>query len=289
MVIIRVQGGLGNQMFQYALYKELECRGKEVSLDIGIKRYSLPCKDYKLETLYHVKANYASREMVSKMSNKDFNKFHRILNRLFKFKKRTHYKDICIGYNEKALLQSNIYLDGYWQSEEYFKDIKSKIRETFFLEINNNIQNEIVKKKILSSISVSIHIRRIDYADSPLYNNICTLEYYEHSINYIIAKLGKENLEFFIFSDDNDWVKKNLFVENAIYIDWNINSNDYMDMQLMARCKHNIIANSSFSWWGAWLNDNPNKIVICPSKWTNNKNINLKKIVPDEWIRVKTD
>ena len=128
---------------------------------------------------------------------------------------------------------------------------------------------------------MSIHIRRTDYIGNPLHDNICTLEYYK-SATYLIKKNIKDPI-FFVFSDDIEWCTKNLFINDAIFIEGNINKNSYKDMQLMTACKCNIIANSSFSWWAAWLNSYEKKIVITPNRM-NNESINFKDAFPASWL-----
>ena len=134
--------------------------------------------------------------------------------------------------------------------------------------------------------SISIHIRRGDYLHpkfNHLYGNICTIEYYKEAITILQQKYA--NLHFYIFSDDISWVKENLPIVPSTYIDWNKKEDSWQDMYLMSQCKHNIIANSSFSWWGAWLNNNPNKTVICPSRFMN---LNQQSdIVPEDWIQIQ--
>lgn len=143
-------------------------------------------------------------------------------------------------------------------------------------------------KLITAKESVSLHIRRGDYltAENSIFQNICTPTYYKNAVSYMNSNVV--NPYYFIFSNDIEWCKNNLNLDNITFVDWNIGVNSYKDMQLMSLCKHNIIANSSFSWWGAWLNNNPNKVVCVPKRWYNNK-ATVYGECPDSWVRIEID
>ncbi len=123
-----------------------------------------------------------------------------------------------------------------------------------------------------------------DYVNHPIHGGICTMDYYQQAIDIMKSKIV--NPKFFIFSNDIEWCHSHLKLADAVYITGNKGENSYRDMQLMSMCKHNIIANSSFSWWGAWLNNNPDKIVIAPAKWFNDPKINTRDLIPDDWIKI---
>lgn len=147
-------------------------------------------------------------------------------------------------------------------------------------------ENKIISDEIRKTNSVSLHIRRGDYITSKITNKFhgtCCLGYYKKAMKLINKKV--KNPKYFVFSDDIYWVKKNLEIKNAFYVDDNVGDKSYIDMQLMSMCKHNIIANSSFSWWAAWLNNNPNKIVIAPKKWFNDPGMDTTDLISEEWIR----
>ena len=179
------------------------------------------------------------------------------------------------------------YMSGYWQSENYFESNRSILINDFSFRIPLNARNADALRLISSSNSVSIHIRRGDYlhnANAKATHGLCSLEYYHKAIRLIKATIGKPR--FFIFSDDMLWVKAHLEPEeDCIFVDWNFGVDSYNDMRLMSLCKHNIIANSSFSWWGAWLNRNPDKVIIAPKRWFAGK-INDSNIIPSSWIRI---
>jgi hypothetical protein len=180
-------------------------------------------------------------------------------------------------------LHGSFYLDGYWQNELYFKDIEKTIRSDFQFVRPIDERNKNIAELIKNSNSVSIHIRRGDYINNQLYSGICTEDYYQKAIRFINAKL--KNKTFFVFSDDIQWCKSHFNSDNFHFVQGNEGTNSYKDMQLMSYCKHNIIANSSFSWWGAWLNNNLGKIVIAPERWLN-VGYSTKDLIPEEWIKI---
>lgn len=156
------------------------------------------------------------------------------------------------------------------------------------MKYKSDVTNEQVAQNILSVNAVSLHVRRGDYVSNLTINQFhgtCSLEYYNQAIAQIAKKV--ETPHFFVFSDDPEWVKSNLKIDYSITIvDHNNADKNYEDIRLMSLCKHHIIANSSFSWWGAWLCRNPNKIVIAPLKWFNDKSINTTDLIPDGWIKI---
>lgn len=200
------------------------------------------------------------------------------------------YSEAHFHYDENLFnLQPNTYIEGFFQSEKYFEKIKDIIRSDFCFAKEANQINKDVLAKIETTNSVSLHVRRGDYVSKKRYQNLyanCTLEYYRCAVEYIATK--HDNPTLFIFSDDINWAKENLKLPfECVYVSHNTNADSYEDMRLMSSCKHNVIANSSFSWWGAWLNNNPQKIVIAPKKWFNDKNIIQTDIIPDSWIQIE--
>lgn len=176
---------------------------------------------------------------------------------------------------------------GYWQSEKYFRNIEQTIRQDLTLKEKQNETFNNILLQIESCTSISLHIRRTDYLISKhrqIYN-ICSKEYYEQALKIITNKVSDRS-KLFVFSDDINWVKNNLtFSVPTIFVSDN-GFKDYQDLILMSTCKHNITANSTLSWWGAWLNGNKGKIVITPEKWYLNSKIDNKDLIPETWIRV---
>jgi hypothetical protein len=177
---------------------------------------------------------------------------------------------------------------GTWQSESFFENAKNEVRNAFiFNEDLLSAETRKLKTEITASNSVSIHVRRGDYLSAQYANGfagICTLDYYQKAVETITEKRQNQVLKFFIFTDDAEWVQQNFNIENAVYVTNNTGVDSWQDMYLMSCCKDNIIANSSFSWWGAWLNANPIKIVIAPERWW--RSFEKDDVVPHEWIRI---
>lgn len=285
MQIIWCLGGLGNQMFQYAFYRRLQLGGKDVVLDLSPFENYVLHNGFELTKIFGISVNAADvNEVIAfKQKASSANVLKRICWKIFVNTSliivQKHFE-----YNQKfATMGGNKYLEGYWQSEKYFGDYSDIIRSDFiFPELDN--KNQLLASEIRSSYSISLHVRMGDYVNHPLHGGICTLEYYKKAI-----KIIKENVKtpvFFIFSNDIEWCRSNLDIEKVVYVSGNDGENSYRDMQLMSLCKHNIIANSSFSWWGAWLNNNLKKMVIAPKKWFNDSTINVSDLLPDEWIRI---
>jgi hypothetical protein len=186
--------------------------------------------------------------------------------------------------------RGNLYIDGYWQSEKYFLPVRDIILD----ELNVRYEQDLINRKISGNIqnteSVSIHVRRGDYVINPStnkYHGLCSPEYYTSAVNLIAQKIADCNL--FLFSDDPEWARENFEIDYPVTIvDNNGDSKSYEDLRLMSLCKHHITANSSFSWWGAWLNRNPGKIVVAPGQWfaDYHRNSRTKDLIPETWMRI---
>ena len=286
MVIVKIIGGLGNQMFQYAFAKALQQKGYEVKIDISA------FETYKLHGGYQLDKYNIDLESSTKDENDKFYKntfFYKVLRRFgMDFSRRIKEKSLLFD-NRFFKIDDNSYLDGYFQCEKYFKDIREIILKQF--TINQEVSNytkEIENKIQNSQNSCSLHIRRGDFVNSKNINihGACDIEYYKKAIQYLEEKV--ENINYFIFSDDIEWVKENLAIQNAIYIDSKEKRIPHEDIYLMSLCKNNIIANSSFSWWGAWLNQNEKKIVIAPKRWFADDKLESqsKDIVCESWVKI---
>jgi len=288
MKIVRFNGGLGNQMFQYALYLLLKYNDIDVSMDLSDYEYRKIHNGFELPDVFkNIDIKKCDNKIVRRVSDNNHYIFSKLKKKLIGYKK-THYVekqrfdiDYKMIFDEKF-----IYLDGYWQSEKYFIPIKDKIFESFTFkeDIQLDSLNKDVYNTIKDSNSVSVHIRRGDYVKNKLHGGLYETIYYDKAISYILNNVN--NPIFIFFSDDVKWVKENFDIKNAIYVSWNTDKNSYKDMHLMSLCKHNIIANSSFSWWGAYLNKNNDKIVIAPNKWFFDDKYPDDNIVPDSWIKL---
>lgn len=290
MKIVKIIGGLGNQMFQYALAVTLEKKftDEEVKLDVHCFNGYTKHQGFEIERVFGNKFKLASYSDIAKVAYPYCNfQSWRIGSRILP--DRSH----MISEDKTFRIMSEIidnpkyqYYDGYWQHEDYFKDIRKDILRTFQFKDFNDNRNKNLADKLNENNSVSLHVRRGDYLNDALFKNTCGIGYYKKAIN----ELNKRTTPtlFCIFSDDISWCKENieplLNGKETIYVDWNVESDNFRDMQLMTNCRHCIIANSSFSWWGAWLNNNNDKTVIAPKIWYNTND----KISPatNDWIRL---
>lgn len=284
MNVVMISGGLGNQMFQYALCIAFNKRGVLIKIDNSKYTYYQVHNNYELDKVFKINAPIATLEEIKKYGYVNDNKLMKLL-RKSPFKKKSLYLEKSMEFDDQVLSCDEKYILGYWQNERYFEDCKEEILEAFQFPKIDSPNLEALVGDIKKFNSVSVHIRRGDYLDHPLYKGICTIEYYQAAIQYLAKEL-REEIHLFVFSNDIEWVRENLHYSRMTIVEGNSGEYSYRDMQLMSLCKHNIIANSSFSWWGAWLNQNMNKIVIAPNKWVNVKNKGTNSIVPLTWIRL---
>lgn len=293
MLIIRLKGGLGNQMFQYAFGRALSIRRHEpLFLDVSIfgNEPKIDTKRHYSLGAYGIQAEIANPIATAPFKTKFSIFMRKVKRRLLRLNDFTYHPSLA---HSKAP-----YLEGFWNNEKYFKEISEVIHHDFALKNKlgggaEKIASEIIKAKLSGTKkTVSMHIRRGDYISNPYaseQHNVLTIDYYYNALGYLTSKIPKENIKIYIFSDDTPWVKENLILagyETEYVSSHSAHMQDYEEMHLMSLCDHNIIANSSFSWWGAWLNRNPEKIVIAPKKWIRNPYINTRDVCPPEWIRI---
>lgn len=292
MIVIKLQGGLGNQMFQYAfgyclsqsLKSELYFDGSFFDGD-----HKLTERQYQLN-LFNLNAKFPSGKQVGRFLTPT--PLQKLFSRL-KLKKVYTYHENSLSFNKSfGEIKQPAHLTGFWPSENYFKQYEMQIRQQFTFKAPLNEQS----KKLAADIStqnntVSIHVRRSDYINSKTTNDIhgvCSLDYYKTAIEHISSKIT--NPDFYIFSDDIAWAKNTLLklLPQAKLISHNTGADSWQDLALMSLCKHQIIANSTFSWWAAWLNPNNQKTVIAPKKWfnTNNNYFDSADIIPNGWIKI---
>ncbi len=291
MVTVLLSGGLGNQMFQYAAAKSLAIRlNTTLSVDLYTfsKKTQATVRPYELG-IFNIEDVVETSSIKAKAVTKA---------RPFIQKHRSFFQRLGVFTDTYAILYQpafetltgEVVMSGYFQNESYFKDISELLRKDFSFKYPLTGKNKEVAGQISENQSVAVHIRRGDYLNKNSQSNFAILEkdYYEKAINYISAHV--KNPEFYVFSEDFDWIKDNLnFKEFPVtFIDWNKGKDSYIDMQLMSLCKHNIIANSSFSWWSAWLNNNEEKKVIAPERWfvDEQKNESLDCFYPQGWIKI---
>jgi hypothetical protein len=288
MVIVKLMGGLGNQMFQYAFGRDLATR-YNTALKFDIGWFDGPDnsigRHYGLD-IFEISEDFGTLKDIKRYSEKNIPSYFKPLTRLLS---RTNYvKEVNLQFSGEIYNSpDNSYLDGYWQSEKYFAGIRQILIHDFSFRNKPDSTNIKWLDKIRATNSVSIHVRRGDYVNIAVTNEfhgLCNPEYYLNSCKVIESKV--ESPEYYIFSDDITWAKENLYFAFPCNFIENNDNHGHEDLRLMINCKHNIIANSSFSWWGAWLNTNPEKTVIAPQKWFNDPTIDTKDIVPDTWIRL---
>ncbi len=296
MKFIAISGGLGNQMFIYAFCEELRVRDQNAVLFIhhvaNLKKYGH--QGYELEKLFSIDAYADPLSKLSVFLLIVYSHLLRIVPHRFRERLYLVFKIRTIMVPENFIYYPQVFdfkcqhelFRGTWQSERFFENSKKRVRKAFaFKEDLLNDETKILARQIIDETSVSIHIRRGDYLSKQYANGfagVCTPEYYQKAIRLILDKY--QNPRFYLFTDDKQWVLKNLDINNSMLVDFNFGSESWQDMFLMSKCKHNIIANSSFSWWGAWLNTNPDKIVIAPKIWWNG--FNNDDVVPESWIRL---
>lgn len=295
MNIIRMTGGLGNQMFQYALYlqfrsQNIECyfedfseyKGRDNARPIQLFAFGIDYPRVSMSDYYRIRDAYPDI-------------FHRVKRMLFG-KHRRDYNEAFSGFDDKVLRCDDYYICGFFQSEKYFKSVKDEVLRAFtFVPQVVSEADRIAKASgivltggQLPDNAVSLHIRRGDYLDySDVYGNICTDEYYDNSIKYITEQWGE--IALYIFSNDTEWSREwaMRYTERGIechIIEGTDDNNGYIDMYLMSLCHHHIIANSSFSWWGAYLNAREDTITCAPKRWINNQEV--EDIYTENMVRI---
>lgn len=268
--LVLVCDGLGNQMFQYAFYLFLKNKYPKTTYDCSLALKDKAHYGYELDKLFGIPAQTENKLLLF---------FIRLYARFFLIRKKTSdifnyafISDYAMGEMKNFTLKKYNVFNGWWHTSNYFKTPEQEklIRHIFTFKMEPSEKTKKVQAIMENNNSIAIHIRRGDYLSDThrkRYENICTISYYKNAIQYFWDM--DNECQFFFFSDDLEWVKENIHVPNAHYIDINNGKDSWQDMYLMSKCKHNIIANSTFSWWGAWLNGNPHKIIICPSKFDN--------------------
>jgi len=292
VLIVNLIGGLGNQMFQYAAGRALALElGTPLRLDIsGFARYTLH-QGFELPRIFTCPILVAGEDDVRGILGWQYPpRLRRIISRpvMAAFRRKNFIIESSFRYCSGIKnVPDDSYLVGYWQSERYFADAVAQIREDFTFRIPLEMQNANLARQIGQSNAVSLHVRRGDYAADPMTtatHGLCSLDYYRMAISHIAERVQQPR--FFVFSDDIAWTRNNLTIDFPHqYIDHNHGADSYNDMHLMSLCRHHIIANSSFSWWGAWLNRGGDKIVVAPKRWFANKT-DTQDLIPKNWVRL---
>ena len=305
-ITVRLYGGLGNQMFQYAVGRCVSILNKTtLQLDVSyfdqqtysiLRSYGLSCfnilqqfaqKD-ELEAIHSTSDDNTRLGWLQKYLKQIFgDSTQKTVSNLSPvlIRRESSYRfDPCV-----LDLKGNIYLDGYWQSEKYFLPIENLLRRELTVRYPAHEKYRCLIEFAQSLDSISLHMRRGDYVSHPSAKNLhglCSLDYYCQALELINQNALITNPHVFVFSDDINWVKQNLKYDIPLTFVDSIPHCEFEDLRLMRNCKHNIIANSSFSWWGAWLNENPNKIVICPDPWFDQLDWDTQDLIPASWIKL---
>lgn len=293
MVIVRLNGGLGNQLFQYAAGRMLaDFHRTELKLDLSAF-HAGQGRTYRLNH-FRIRESVAEDEEIDALCGPPRNSLRgiafRLLQRMKPFHRRSIFHERHIGRYDPDILRTpkNVYLRGYWQSEKYFLPAAGTIRREIAGTESRDALNRELKEEILKTVSVSVHVRRGDYVTEPAareVHGLCDEDYYRRCVRFLEDR--EKDLRFFVFSDEPEWVRRNLDLGRpSVVVDHNGGERDYEDLLLMSRCRHHIIANSSFSWWGAWLCGVPDKVVLAPQKWFRSGALDETDIVPDSWIRM---
>lgn len=285
MIAVQLSGGLGNQMFEYALYLKLKSMGKDVKIDdftcygagersLQLAVFGIRCDSDDRNDVTSVSPDLRysrlTRQEYIDLTDSDLRLQHKIRRKLTG-RKNFSYREYSTNFDPEILKREPALFLGCFQTEKYFSDIREQVREAYrFRNLALSEKMKDYEKQIGGCRAVSVHIRRGDYLDpkySALYTGICDDAYYEKAIARM--KELAPDAKFFFFSNDTAWVKAHYTGPDYVTVEGNDEDNGYADMYLMSRCRHHIIANSSFSWWGAWLGDDPEKKVIAPKRWLN--------------------
>ncbi len=288
MKLITLSGGLGNQMFQYAFYTALKKSGQRriFLYKNKILKHREHC-GYELQHLFHIEDNDKGMWLTRLLQTPVFGPFLKHLLFPRKIRERVQYNYDAYRRYAEAGTPDGIHLVGYWQSERYFEKAIREVRRVFtFDERMLTPATLACLQQMTNRQTVSIHVRRGDFFHPDfvkMFGGVCTVDYYTRAIKHIQKHV--QHPCFYVFSDDLEWVRNHLSLpENTVWVDWNSGADSWQDMFLMSKCKHNILANSSFSWWGGWLNENPDKIVIAPALWA--RFIPTPDITPKHWTRL---
>lgn len=295
MIIINTKGGLGNQMLQYALYLTMREAGKDVRICTEHFEWATTekrnliqphGKKFLVEEIFKTQGFRASAEEVGRLSTVRMDLISRARRKLG-IEKKTHLFEEKMGHPsiDQLLSLDNVFLDGYWQRFDYFSSAESAIRKEYTYRKPLVGRNEEFSRKMMEDNSVSIHVRRNDYLNAPAFV-VQGEEYYRDAVKTLSQRISSP--VFYCFSDDQEWCREHLDVQGnpLIFVDWNTGDNSYLDMRLMSLCRANIITNSTFSMWAAWLNQRDDKFVLRPKRYYSDPEIDNQFYWPKEWIKV---
>lgn len=298
MVIVRISGGLGNQMFQYAAGKACAVRN-QCELKVDLSAYNRPPRGQEAARKFELpvflgEVPMATTAELATIRQYNENKAYKAYNRGRKLlglqPAYTYCQERVPMHFDPAILTSTgelLYVDGDWQNEKYFSNIADELRRDFTPnDLETNTRNAALAQQMAGMASVSLHVRRGDYLNNEVHKP-APLAYYQAAIERVATQVAQPH--FYIFSDDIAWARANLHFGAApsTFIDHNTGLDSYKDLYLMSKCQHHVVANSSFSWWGAWLNWSKQKLVIAPAEWLTFLNVTATDVVPESWVILK--
>jgi len=286
MIVSRLIGGIGNQMFQFAAGRALALRlgvpfqiDRRAFSDYHTHAFGLTCFDIEL-------ADASPQQLPNPPAE---GRIQKLLRKVMPTR-LTVYTERSFTFDEQVLdLPDDTYLDGYWQTEKYFSDFADTIRADFTVVRTPSAANQRWLEQITNTHSVSLHVRRGDYvtnASAAAVHGTCDLDYYERAVKHIRDTTETDPVVY-VFSDDPDWVAQNLKLPYAMHLVRDNNAaTNYEDLRLMTACRHHVIANSSFSWWGAWLDGRTSSITVAPDRWFAAGTPDARDLLPQRWIRL---
>lgn len=287
MIITTITSGFGNQLFQYAAgYALAKKRHAKLRLDTRFYQEN-KYRNYELGRL-GISAQELSWADKARLDLLDASMRRRSIKWPLHFLpllKLRYVDDAVSGFDNSVLEQPNgTVLRGYWQNEEYFSEYREDILREFTFRSAPDAENAAMISRIKEQTSICVHVRRGDYLSSKEVVAAAPIRYYENAVKWMTDRVP--NAKYFVFSDEPDWCRENLGIADPVFVTHNTGKNDPEDLRLMTHCDHFIIANSTFSWWGAWLSTAPHKQVIAPQQWFSVPNGNELAIVPRDWLRL---
>ncbi len=289
VILIKVHGGLGNQLFQYALGRSLALSSR------AVVKYDKSWYATQTKRAYELDHFRTVTEIASEAETTTLRQYERrpgpqhFIHNLFAANEKIYIREIDFRYDPAILTtRAPAYLDGYWQSEKYFSSIAKQLRSELRIKEEPTGKNREMIEQMRQEGAISVHVRRGDYVTEKRTNEFhgtTSIEYYQAAARHIMRRT--QNPVIYVFSDDLAWAEANLhFPARTVYVSHNSPEQGYEDLRLMTHCRHHIIANSSFSWWGAWLGEHDGQIVVAPQKWFNDPAKDSSDLVPERWIRI---
>lgn len=289
MILVELSGGLGNQLFQYAAGLSLACH-HGVELKVNAASFDRPDlivgtqRTFELDNLQTPPQQASNKEIASFLKQSIIKK---CFEKFTPFHKRSIYKERSTRFDQIFFeAGKEVYIKGNRQSEKYFKPFEDRIREKIQVKDCIKKKYQTISNEMRETESVAIHIRRGDYLTNIALQvlGLLPLEYYYSAVEYVSQQKNVSTV--YVFSDDIPWVKENLNLNLPVKYASEFSPSAIDDFYLMSQCRNQIIANSTFSWWAAWLNDNSSKIVVAPTQWYNSPDFDSTDIIPDEWKKI---